>query len=180
MLRENPEAEWVAVTVTVVVPTAAFDAVKVITLVPPPFGTGLGEKVVVTPLGSPFAVMVTLPVNPLAPVMVSVRVPELPVARERSVSPLRAKGAAVVSVVLAVRTKLPAVPATRSVVEPDVAFAVAVRVSVLVAGPDEIATDAGLKLAVTPVGSPSKMESAIFPEYPFDGVTVMVTAVEPP
>ena len=73
-----------------------------------------------------------------------------------------------VSAIVVVWLKLPEVPVTVTVAVPVVAVLLAVRVSVLV-----LVVLAGLKLAVTPAGSP-EADKLTLPVNPFVGVTVMV------
>src|SRR5258708_38783439 len=64
----------------------------------------------------------------------------------------------------------PLVPVTVTVAGPTVAVAEAVNVTVLIAAP---VTDAGLSVAVTPVGNPVTLKATLPPKL-FTGSTVML------
>jgi hypothetical protein len=82
--------------------------------------------------------------------------------------PLPVPAVVIVSVMLAVWLRFPLVPVTVTVAAPTVAVLEAVKVTLLVP-----VVDAGLKLAVTPVGRPLAA-SATVPLNPFEGATVIV------
>lgn len=75
---------------------------------------------------------------------------------------------AMVSAIVVVALRLPLVPVIVTVVVPVVAVLDAVKVRVL-----EVVVEAGLKLAVTPVGN-ALVVNATVPLNPFTGVTLMV------
>jgi hypothetical protein len=159
----------VPVTVTVDVPVVAVElAVRVNVLEDV---AGLGLNAAVTPLGKPEAENVTLPLKPLAGVIVIVLVPALPCRTLKLLGfAVNEKVGAAFTVrpMVAVCVRVPEVPVTVTVAAPVVAVALAVRVSVL----DE-AVGFGLKAAVTPVGSPDA-DKVTFPLKPLTGVTVIV------
>jgi hypothetical protein len=140
----------VPVMVTVAGPVVAVAlAVKVSLLVVVP---GFGLNAAVTPDGKPEADMVTLAVNPLRRVIVTVLVPAAPceiatlvgdAAREKLGE------AFTVRLTVAVCVRLPDVPVMVTVAAPVAAVALAVSVNVLV-----VVAGLVLKAAVTPAGKP--------------------------
>lgn len=140
----------VPVMVTVAGPVVAVAlAVKVSLLVVVP---GFGLNAAVTPDGKPEADMVTLAVNPLRRVIVTVLVPAAPceiatlvgdAAREKLGE------AFTVRLTVAVCVRLPEVPVMVTVAAPVVAVALAVSVNVLV-----VVAGLVLKATVTPAGKP--------------------------
>lgn len=80
----------------------------------------------------------------------------------------------IVSAIVVEWLRLPLVPVTVIFVVPAVAVLDAVRVNVLVP-----VVDAGLKLAVTPVGRPPAARATV-PLKPFNGPTVIVLLPVPP
>jgi hypothetical protein len=145
-------------------------AVKVRTLVPV---VGLVPKLAVTPLGTPEAERVTLPVKPPEGVSVIVLLPLVPWVTVRLAGEAESEkfGVAVaftVSETEVVWLKVPDVPVMVTVEVPVVAVALAVNVTTLV-------PVVGLvpKAAVTPEGRP-EAESVTLPVKPPEGVSVMV------
>jgi hypothetical protein len=132
---------------------------------------GLNEAV--TPLGKPVAANVTLPVNPPVSVTVIVSVPLLPcltvrdVGEDASVNP-DTGFVLTVSAMVVVAVVLPEVPVTVTVAGPVVAVELAVNVRTL-----ELAEEAGLNEAVTPLGSPDAVNVTL-PVNPPVSVTVIV------
>lgn len=132
-----------------------------------------GLKDAVTPLGRPEADKLTLPLNPLIGLTVMVLVPLPPCVTETLVGEAdseksAAAGAVTVRVTVVVWVKLPEVPVMVTVEVPVVAVALAVNVRLLVP-----VVLAGLKLAVTPAGSPDA-DRPTLPVNPLVGLTVMV------
>jgi hypothetical protein len=125
-------------------------AVSVSTLEPL---AGLGLKLAVTPLGNPDATRVTPPVNPFAgvTVMESVLLPPWFTDRVPSEGASMKLGAALtVRAMVVVSVRVPAVPVMVTVPEPVVAVLPAISVRTL----ELPLAGLGLKLAVTPLGSP--------------------------
>jgi hypothetical protein len=150
----------VAVTVTVAVPVVAvLLAVKVKVELPlPGAAREAGLKPAVTPEGNPLADSEIAELNPPLTVVEMVVVPELPWATDRLAGEaLTAKsgaaGALTVSEMVVVWVTLPPLAVTVMVAVPVVAVLDAVKVSVELPLPGA-AKLVGLKLAVTPVGSP--------------------------
>lgn len=144
------------VTVSVTGPVAAAErtavSVSVLDVV-----AGLGEKLAVTPAGSPETLRFTFAENPLAGVMRIESVALLPGFNviDVALGP-RANicGGITVSATLAVCVSEPETPVMVSVAGlPMVALAAAVSVSVL-----DVEAGLGEKLAVTPVGSPERLK----------------------
>ncbi len=111
---------------------------------------GFELKAAVTPLGKTDAVRLTLPLNPLAGLMLTELVPLLPCTTLNVLGVAVSVNAGVtvrLSVVL--RVRLPDVPVIVIVVVPGAAAALAVNVSVL-----EDVAGLGLNAAVTPLGRP--------------------------
>ena len=165
----------VMVTVTGPPTVAVLDAVKVNTLVLAVVGLGL--KLAVTPLGRPVAERVTPEANPLAGVTVMVSLvlvapcvtDNVPVVGESE----KVGAAATVSAIVVVSVSEPETPVMVTVTgPPTVAVLEAVRVNTL----ESVVVGLGLKLAVTPLGSP--VAERVTPEAnPLAGVTVMVSLV---
>jgi hypothetical protein len=165
----------VMVTVTGPPTVAVLDAVKVNTLVLAVVGLGL--KLAVTPLGRPVAERVTPEANPLAGVTVMVSLvlvapcvtDNVPVVGESE----KVGAAATVSAIVVVSVSEPETPVMVTVTgPPTVAVLEAVRVNTL----ESVVVGLGLKLAVTPLGSP--VAERVTPELkPLAGVTVMVSLV---
>jgi hypothetical protein len=165
----------VMVTVTGPPTVAVLDAVKVNTLVLAVVGLGL--KLAVTPLGRPVAERVTPEANPLAGVTVMVSLvlvapcvtDNVPVVGESE----KVGAAATVSAIVVVSVSEPETPVMVIVTgPPTVAVLEAVRVNTL----ESVVVGLGLKLAVTPLGSP--VAERVTPEAnPLAGVTVMVSLV---
>lgn len=123
-------------------------------MVPPGAFTELGAKLICMPLGAPVALIDTLPVSPPSKVMVKESVGFVPtgkltVAEEAVIENWGEK--ATIRLRLAVSTVEPLVPVTVRGYVPGTAVAAAVKLSVL---PAEPVTEAGLKVAVTPAGTP--------------------------
>jgi hypothetical protein len=165
----------VIVTVTGPPTVAVPEAVRVSTLVLAVVGLGL--KLAVTPLGSPVAASVTPPVNPFAGVTVTVSlVLVVPCTMDNvpAVGESEKVGAALtVSAIVVVSVSEPETPEMVTATGPPVvAVPEAVRVSTL----DSVVVGLGLKLAVTPLGSP--LAESVTPELnPPAGVTEMVSLV---
>jgi hypothetical protein len=167
---------WVSVpetpvTVNVTVPVAAvLLAVRVSVLVEVALA---GLKLAVTPEGSPLTDRFTDPEKPFTGFTVMVLLPLFPWAMVKEVGESESEksgtGAAfTVSERVVVWVSVPDTPVTVNVTVPVAAVLLAVRVSVLV----EVVL-AGLKLAVTPEGSPLT-DRLTDPEKPFTGFTVTV------
>lgn len=160
----------VPVIVTVAAPVVAvLLAVNVSTLLPV---AGLVPNAAVTPLGSPDAARVTLPVNPPTSVTVMVSVALLP----RVTARVDADGASVkpdegftVRAMVVVAVTLPEVPVIVTVAVPVVAVLLAVNVSTLL-------PVVGLvpNAAVTPLGNPDAARVTL-PVNPPASVTVIVS-----
>lgn len=160
----------VPVMVTVVVAAAAvLDAVNVTLRVVP-----AGPKVAVTPDGSPEAASATVPLNPVCAftaILLAVLAPRLRLTLAGVAERVKLGGTAMVSAMVVLLVTEPDVPVTVTVEAPDVAFAAAFNVSVVVRADVE----AGLNVAVTPAGRPAA-EKATAPLNPPCGVTVMALA----
>jgi hypothetical protein len=160
----------VPVIVTVAVPVvAALLADSVSTLLPV---VGLVPNAAVTPLGSPDAARVTLPVNPPTSVTVIVSVALLPrvTARvEAERESVKLDAGTTVSAMVVVAVTDPEVPVMVTVEPPAVAVLLAVNVSTLV-------PVVGLvpNAAVTPLGNPDAARVTL-PVNPPASVTVMVS-----
>jgi len=133
-------------------------------------GFGLNEAV--TPFGSPEAVSVTLPENPLTGMMVTVLVPLAPPCAMATAfgeaERVKFPDGFTVNVIVVVCVKLPDTPVIVTVTVPVAAVPLAVKVSVLV-----VVAGLGLKAAVTPLGRPDA-ERVTPPLKPVTGVMVMV------
>ena len=132
-----------------------------------------GLKLAVTPLASPEADKLTLPVKPFAGVTVIVVMTLFPrpiakLAGEADRLKSGTTGALTVRVRVVVRVRVPEVPVTVSVTVPVAAALPAVSVSVLA----EVAL-VGLKFAVTPEGRP-EIDRFTVPLKPLTGFTLMV------
>ncbi len=160
----------VPVTVTVTVPVAAVALAVRVRMLVEAAGFGLNEAV--TPFGSPEAVSVTLPENPLTGVMVMVLVPLAPpcamVTAFGEADRLKFGGAFTVRLSGVVFVSAPDVPVIVTATVPVAAVALAVKVSVLV-----VVAGLGLNAAVTPLGKPDA-ERVTLPLKPFNGVMVIV------
>ncbi len=159
----------VPVIVTVTVPVAALAlAVKVSVLV---VVAGLGLNTAVTPLGTPDADNVTLPLKPFAGVIVIVLVPWPPGTTLKLpglADSVKLGGDVTVRLIVVVSVKLPEMPVTITVAVPVDAVALAVSVSVLV-----LVAGLGVNAAVTPLGKPDA-ERVTLPLKPSAGVIVIV------
>jgi hypothetical protein len=160
----------VPVIVTVDVPVVAVAAAVNVTTLDPV--AGFVPKLAVTPAGRPVAASVTLPVNPFAPVTLTVSVAVLPCTTET----LAAVGASVklgdrftVNAIVVEAVRVPDVPVIVTVAAPVTAVAVAVNVTTL----DPVVGFVA-KLAVTPVGNPVAA-SVTLPVNPFAPVTFTVS-----
>jgi len=145
------------VTVTVAGPiVAVLEAVRVSVLVPV---AGFGLKLAVTPAGNPVALKVTPPVKPpiclieIALVPLALRL----IARLAGLAVSAKSGAGTIRLIVAVLVRPPPVPVTVSVAAPRAAALDAVRVSVLLVP----VVEAGLKLAVTPLGNPLALKATL-------------------
>jgi hypothetical protein len=169
LVRPPPEAAIV----TVATPSVAVgDAENVTVLDPEPgAGTLAGEKLAVTPDGSPVAERVTAELNP--PDAETVRLTgAVPVRTTLSVEGAAVSvrfgaGAVTVSVTVAVLVTPPPVPVIVTVAAPSAAVLDAVKVAALPA-----------KLVVTPVGSPDAENVTVEPNPPV-GVTVRLVCAVP-
>jgi hypothetical protein len=161
----------VPVMVTVDVPAVAVAlAVSVNTLVPV---VGLVPNAAVTPLGSPDAASVTLPVNPFLSVTEMVLVPLLPWVTVRLLGEAESvklgdAAALTVRAIEVVAVRLPEVPVMVTVAAPVVAVLLAVSVSTLVPVVGFVPN-----AAVTPLGKPDAA-SVTLPVNPPTSVTEMV------
>jgi hypothetical protein len=159
--------------VTVTVPVVALPlAVRVSVLV---VVAELGLNEAVTPLGKPEADKLTLLLNPLCGVTVTVLVPLLPCIKVTLPGvadrpKLGTEAAFKVRPTVVVCVRLPDVPVIVTVLVPVAAVLLAVNVSELV-----VVVDAGVNVAVTPVGK-GEADKATLPVKPFMGVTVIVSA----
>jgi hypothetical protein len=134
---------------------------------------GFGLKDAVTPLGSPDADRVALPVKPFEGVIVTVLVPLVPceiVTLVGDADRLKSGvgGAAFTVRLIDVVWVKPEVPVTVTVAVPVAAVLLAVNVRTL----EEVA-GFGLNDAVTPLGKP-EAEKVTLPANPFEGVIVTV------
>lgn len=132
---------------------------------------GLGVKDAVAPLCKPEAERVTLPLKPFEGVMVTVVAACAPRAMLKLVGDAEREkvGAAVTVREMVVEAVKPdEAPVTVTVTVPVVAVPLAVRVRVLV-----LLVLAGLKDAVTPLGSP-EADKLTAPLKPLSGLTVML------
>jgi hypothetical protein len=151
---------------------AVVDAVSVNVL---PVVAGLGEKLAVTPVGSPETLKVTLPEKLFRAAMVNVSVTLLPwpiVSDIAEAARVKLGGGVTVSATLVVCVSEPETPVMVSVTGPTAAAeleAVSVNVLSVVAG-------LGEKLAVTPVGNPETLKVTL-PVKPFAGVITMEPVV---
>jgi len=147
-------------------------AVKVSTLVEV---AGLVANAAVTPVGNPDAAKVTLPVNPPWSATVMVLVPVLPAATVRFAGDAESvkSGVAAVNVrtMVVVAVNVPEVPVMVTVDAPAVAALVAVSVSTV-----ELAEEAGLNEAVTPLGRPDAANETL----PVNGLTSVIVIVSVP
>ena len=165
----------VPVMVTVDVPVVAVElAVKVSVLL---VLAGFGTKAATTPLGNPEADKVTVPLKPLAGVIVIALVPVFPCTTVKLLGladKAKVGDAFTVCAMDVVWVKLPDVPVIVTVAAPVAAVALAVKVNVLldVAG-------FGLKATVTPLGRPDA-EKVTSPVKPFAGVIVIALVLVPP
>ena len=162
----------VPVIVTVDVPVVAeLLAVRVSTLLPV---VGFVPNEAVTPLGSPDAASVTLPVKPPTSVTVMVSVALLPCATESAVGEAASVKLGLVLVLTVnamdvVAVNVPDVPVIVTVDEPVVAVLLAVNVKTLVLVVGFVPND-----AVTPLGSPEAARVTL-PVKPPTSVTVIVS-----
>jgi hypothetical protein len=131
----------------------------------------------VTPAGNPVATRVGVPVNPLRGVTAMVLVADVPCTSVRLAGEAASENAAAPLTVKLRVTEVdavPMVPVTVIVVVPTTAADVALSVMMLV-----VAVVAGLKEAVTPVGSP-EVARVTLPVKPVLGVTVIVAGALAP
>lgn len=155
------------VIVTEDVPVVAVLVAVKVTVLEPVAGLGLNDAV--TPVGSPEADKLTLPLNPfcgatlIALVLVAAWATLLGDAESVKFGP-----ALTINEIVALLAKLPDVPVTVTVTVPVVAVLVAVKVSVL-----EAVAGLGLKDAVTPLGNP-EADRLTLALKPFCGITVTV------
>jgi hypothetical protein len=167
------------VIVTVACPVVAvFDAAKVRALAFPVVEAGL--KLAVTPAGNPLALNATLPVNPPVRVIVIVLIPLAPRSIVKLVGFATSEKSGVgcwttVRVIVVVCVNPPPVPVMVTVAGPSVAVAEAVKVTVLLVP----VVDAGLKLAVTPVGNPLALNATLPVKPPVRVIVIALFAVKP-
>ena len=162
-------------------PIALAVALTVRVLLPVPGKAMLaGEKLAVTPEGSPPTVSPTADENPLDPVVFSVTVEEFPsfTVTLAELVPRASAGTVVVSLTACVCVMPPPVAFTTRLAVPLGTFEAALSVSVLVPLPGD-AMLVGEKLALTPEGNPIA-ESVIADLKPLAGVVVIVSVVDPP
>ena len=165
------------VIVTVAAPRGAvLDAVKVRVLVPV-VETGL--KAAVTPVGSPLALRATTPVNPPegVTVIVLLLVPPCATVALAGLADKEKLGVLLITVrtSVAVCVSVPLTPVTVTVAAPTAAVADAVKVKELA----PVVVEAGLKLAVTPLGKPLAVKATL-PANPLSRLTVIVLVAVPP
>jgi hypothetical protein len=177
ILRVKPPPEPVIVTVAGPV-VAAPDAAKVRTLEFPVADVGL--KLAVTPAGNPLAPNATPPVKPPLRVMAIVLIPLAPrfIVRLAGLAASAKSGVAcalTVRLIVVVRVSPPPVPVTVTTAGPSVAVAEAVKVTALLAP----VVEAGLKLAVTPVGNPVALNATPPVNPPVRATVIALFAVEP-
>jgi hypothetical protein len=148
----------VPVTVILTAPrAAALDAVRVSVLLPPVVEEGL--KLAVTPLGNPLALKATLSVMParlIVIALVTLGPPRL-IVRLGGLAESVKLGAATVMANVVERVRPPPTPVMVTVAAPRAAVLDAVRVSVLL--PPVV--EAGLKLAVTPLGNTPTLKATL-------------------
>jgi hypothetical protein len=136
----------------------------------------VGLKTAATPLGSPEADKLTLPLKPFCGVTEMVLAPLAPwtidkVAGEAEREKLGTTGAVTVRLIAVVVVKVPEVPVMATLTVPVVAVLLAVSVKVLEVIVLVVLT--GLNEAVTPAGKP-EADKVTLPLKPFCGVTEMV------
>jgi hypothetical protein len=139
----------------------------------------LGLNDAVTPLGSPEADKLTLPLKPFCGVTVIVLVPPPPcvivtLLGDAESAKFGTGTGLTVREIVVVFVKLPEVPRTRTEIVPVGALLLADRISVLL-----LIVLLGLKDAVTPRGSP-EADKLTMPVKPPCGVTVIVEVTLPP
>jgi hypothetical protein len=156
-------------------------AVSVSVLLPLPGDAMLlGEKVAVTPFGSPLTESAIVDLNPLIELVfrtTAVELPEVTVALAEFAVSVK-DGTTIVKLSVCVCVSPPPVPFTVSVVAPPTALEAAFSVSVLLPLPGD-AMLAGEKVAVTPFGSPLT-DSAIAALNPFTAAVETVIELNPP
>lgn len=165
MLLEVPVMVTVAVPVVAVLLAVSVTALVLVVLP--------GLKKAVTPLGSPEADRLTLPLKPFCGVIAIVLVPLVPcvivkLLGEAEREKFGAGARFTLRAIAAVFVKLPDVPVTVTVAVPVVAVLLAVSVTVLV-----LVVLPGLNKAVTPLGSPEAARLTL-PLKPFCGVIAIV------
>jgi hypothetical protein len=170
----------VPVTVTVAAPTVAvLDAVKVSVLVPV---VEAGLNTAVTPAGNPDAVKATLPVKPpdgatvMALVAVDPRLTETLAGLAANVK-FGVAGALTVRLTAAECVVVPLVPTTVTVAAPVVAVLAAVRVRTELV--PVVVVVAGLKLAVTPAGSPVALKATALANPPVRVTVIVLVPLAP-
>ena len=133
---------------------------------------GLVAKFAVTPLGKPAAARVTLPVNPFAPVnvTVSLALPPCVTARVDAVgASVKLGGRLTVSAIVVDAVRPPEVPVIVTVAAPVVAVLLAVNVT-----PLDPVVGLVAKFAVTPLGRPVAARVTL-PVNPLAPVTLIVS-----
>src|SRR5262249_7381934 len=164
---------------TVAAPTvAALDAVNVNTLLVPVVEAGL--KLAVTPLGSPLALKATAPVKPPKRVIAIATVPPAPrltvrLARAGGSEKSGVCGWFTVRLIVAVRVRPPPDPVTVTVTAPIVAALDAVNVNTLLVP----VAEAGLKLAVTPLGNPLALKATAPVKPPLRVIVIALVPLAP-
>jgi hypothetical protein len=177
ILRVKPPPTPVIVTVAGPV-VAVLDAAKVRVLAFPVVGVGL--KLAVTPAGNSLALNATLPVKPPVRVIVIVLVPLAPRLIVKLVGFAASAKSGVgcgftVRLIVVVRVSPPPVPVMATAAGPSVAVAEAVNVTALLVP----VVEAGLKLAVTPVGNPLALSPTLPVKPPVRVIVIALLAVEP-
>jgi hypothetical protein len=166
----------VPVIVTVADPrVAVLLAVRVRLVLLPVVGVGLNAAV--TPVGKPLAVKATLPVKPPVRVMVIVLLPLPPRAMLTlaGLADSEKSGAATVKLIVVVCVSPPPVAVIVTVAAPSVAVLDAASVTVLLAP----VVDAGLKLAVTPAGSPLADNATLLANPPVRAIDIVSVPLAP-
>jgi hypothetical protein len=169
----------VPVTVTVAGPRVAVaDAAKVSALLVPVAEAGL--KLAVTPLGSPLALNATAPVKPPLLAIVIAPVPLAPrlTVRLEGFGESEKSGVcgwATLRLIVVVRVRPPPVPVTVTTAVPRVAVAEAAKVNVLLVP----VAEAGLKLAVTPLGSPLALNATAPVKPPLLVIVIALVPLAP-
>jgi hypothetical protein len=158
----------VPVIVRVYVPVGVVVAVETVSVELPEVETDAGLKLAVAPVGKPLRLRFTVSVKPFSAPMVVVYVVLLPgaVICEPGVAEMLKSGLATTRVTVAECDRLPSVPVIVRVYVP---VGVVVAVETVSVECPEVETDAGLKLAVAPVGKPLTLRFTV-PVKPLRGL----------